>query len=317
MDYVFCVRSISKGAFTGEPGATHFLEVPGNTKLVNPSHKIAKTKWVAKVLEMAKRGVNNGIDTGDVVFFVHGFNVTPEEMLERHRKIKNGLERNGFDGVVVSFDWPSAGSALNYLEDRKDAKFTALKLVDEGISTFAALQRPDCQINLHIVAHSMGSYVVREAFDDADDRPAVAAKSWSVSQMVLVAGDLSASSLTDNNPKSSSMFRHCVRLTNYYSPLDEILTLANVKRVGVSPRVGRVGMPDTAPKKGVDIYCGAYYKEHQDRFDEGVNRSHSWYFDDPTFMQDLTMTIEGRIDRKEFGTRAKTNLGNLALKALV
>jgi esterase/lipase superfamily enzyme len=93
------------------------------------------------------------------------------------RKLRVALRGQGFRGTVIGFDWPSAGQALNYLEDRKDAKATALALVDEGIATFAALQRQDCPIHVHVLAHSMGCYVVREAFDDADDRPAIAARS--------------------------------------------------------------------------------------------------------------------------------------------
>jgi esterase/lipase superfamily enzyme len=53
---------------------------------------------------------------------VHGYNNSQETVLKRQRKLQRGLERNGFDGVVVSFDWPSANNVLNYLEDRRDAK---------------------------------------------------------------------------------------------------------------------------------------------------------------------------------------------------
>ena len=315
MDYVFCVRSIRSGSFSNEPGATHFLEVPEGSASITPGQRITKRNWVKRVQQAAKSGESDGVDIGDIVFYVHGFNNSQNVVLERHRKIRNGLAAHGFKGVVVSFDWPSADSALNYLEDRKDAKATALKLVDEGITTFAALQRPDCRINLHVLAHSMGCYVVREAFDDADDRPAVAGRSWSVSQVMLVAGDLSQSSLNAGNPKSSSLYRHCVRLTNYYNPLDEVLTVANVKRIGVAPRVGRIGLPDNPPEKAVNLYCGEYYKKHKDDFDlDPFSEPHRFYFDDSTFMEDVFHTVAGRLDRHEFPTRLPTTAGNLALK---
>ena len=50
MDYVFAVRSVRKGEFTNEPGATHFLEVPGNATTLRTSHKIKKTDWIKKVV---------------------------------------------------------------------------------------------------------------------------------------------------------------------------------------------------------------------------------------------------------------------------
>jgi esterase/lipase superfamily enzyme len=246
--------------------------------------------------------------------YVHGYNNSQTTMLSRHRKIRKGLEAHGFGGVVVSFDWPSADNALNYLEDRTDAKKTALRLVDEGIASFAALQRPDCRINVHLLAHSMGCYVVREAFDDADDRPAVAARSWSVSQVMLVGADVSAASLADGNPKSSSLYRHCVRLTNYFNPFDNVLSLSNIKRIGVSPRAGRIGLPDRRPEKAVNIYCGDYFDRHKDMLGDHPNVAHSWYFDDAHFLQDVFLTVQGVMDRHEFPTREPHSQGNLALK---
>ena len=49
-------------------------------------------------------------------------------------------------------------------------------LVKHGIHAFAKLQEPACKIDMHVLAHSMGAYVVREAFDDADDTADIAQK---------------------------------------------------------------------------------------------------------------------------------------------
>ncbi|TCO71540.1 alpha/beta hydrolase [Rhodovulum euryhalinum] len=305
MDYVFCVRSVRAGEFGSEPGAA---------AEPSPDHRIGKRDWFAKVQENAISGTFAGHPSGDIVMYVHGYNNSQKTMLARHRKIRKGLEAHGFGGAVVSFDWPSADSTLNYLEDRTDAKKTALKLVDEGIAAFAALQRPDCRINLHLLAHSMGCYVVREAFDDADDRPAVAAHSWSVSQVMLVAADVSAASLEDGNPKSSSLFRHCVRLTNYYNPFDNVLSLSNIKRIGVAPRAGRIGLPGRRPDKAVNIYCGEYFDRHKDMLGDDPSIAHNWYFEDAHFMKDIFFTVQGNLDRHEFPTRLPTTEGNLALR---
>ena len=314
MDYVFSVRGISRGAFGTRVGASSFLAVPEEAPVPLPGHRIPRGAWFTRVQEAAVAGRDGAEPAGDVVVYVHGYNTPQRVMLERLRKLRAGLAAHGFLGVVVAFDWPSAERALNYLEDRKDAKASSIRLVDELISAFAALQRPDCPINVHLLAHSMGCYVLREAFDDADDRPAVAGRSWSVSQVMLVAADVSASSMGLGNPKSSSLYRHCVRLTNYYSPLDEVLSLSNVKRIGVSPRAGRIGLPEARPEKAVNLYCGAYFAEHRARFGEGHAASHSWYFDDPSFLQDVTLTVDGGVDRNELPTRAPTSQGNLGLR---
>lgn len=314
MDYVFTARGIRSGAFASEPGPTRFLCVPDGAKVIDPDHRITKTQWVKDVQNLACPQADTMPGLGNIVIYVHGYNTDPEDTLSRHRKIKARLAALNFNGVVVSFDWPSAGSALNYLEDRTDAKLTALRLVDDGISTFAALQRPDCLINVHIIAHSMGCFVLREAFDDADDRPAVAARSWSVSQVLMIAGDISAGAMATGNPKSSSIYRHCARLTNYYNSFDDVLSLSNVKRIGVAPRLGRVGLPDDVPEKAVNVYCGAYYKEHRDRFPEGVSTAHNWYFDDLTFLEDVFHTLEGKLHREVIPTRGRTDEGNWGLR---
>ncbi len=77
--------------------------------------------------------------------------------------------------MLVSFYWPGDDRALNYLDDSSDAKITALRLVDDCISLLASAQFRGCEYNVRVTAHSTGAYVVREGFDDADDRPGIAA----------------------------------------------------------------------------------------------------------------------------------------------
>jgi esterase/lipase superfamily enzyme len=306
-DHVICVRRIRNGAFDpepSEPGTARFLDVPENASDIAPSHEnTAKKSWTQNVLEAAK-SVPNGKD-GDILFYVHGFNTETRVMLERHRKVKAKLIKAGFKGVVVSFDWPSDNKAINYIEDRWDAKKSALKLVEQGIRRFVDYQQDDCEINLHILAHSMGAYVLREAFDDADDVARIASVSWSVSQVMVISGDVSSRSLGANQSKSSSLYRHTVRLTNYFNPYDDVLKLSNVKRVGVSPRVGRVGLPDNPPEKAVNVNCGAYYRKHEAKFSETKYAGHNWYFDDQKFFDDVCATIKGDIDRHLIPTRAR------------
>ena len=318
MDYIFTVRSIKGGSFSDEPGATHFLAVPEDRDDVRPEQKITKTQWFNAVRDDAEVGTNaaTGQPVGDIVVYIHGFNTSQATMLERHRLVKAGLAAQGFGGAVVSFDWPSADSALNYLEDRSDAKRTARRLVDEGIKTFALMQDQGCELSVHLLAHSMGCYVVREAFDDADDRPRVAATSWSVSQVMFLSADVSASSMASDSDRSSSLYRHAVRVTNYANPYDNVLTLANVKRIGVSPRAGRIGLPELRPRKAVNVDVGPYFNGVRERYDHLTNDAHIWYFHDPKFYEDVAYTISGAIDRDSIPTRTLLN-GKLYLGEVV
>ena len=73
--------------------------------------------------------------TGNVLVFVHGYNNRIDDIMERHNLLQAGLGAAGYQGAIISFDRPCDDSTLNYLEDRRDAKATALRLVDDGTTT--------------------------------------------------------------------------------------------------------------------------------------------------------------------------------------
>ncbi|WP_299891650.1 alpha/beta fold hydrolase [uncultured Ruegeria sp.] len=310
MDYFFSVRGRDGNHYSNKPGGTRYLAIPTNARRPARQHEIRVSDWIQGV--QAEAGANDE-ENGHIVIFVHGFNTEQFEMLERHRKIRSGLEAHGFKGTVISYDWPSDGSVLGYNSDRADARRSADKLFTHGIKRLSRMQTPDCRYNIHVLAHSMGTYLVREAMDYADDDHTTAQHSWTTSQVAFVAADISSKSLGVGNPKSSSLLRRCTRLTCYYSPFDEALSISEVKRVGVSRRLGRVGLPAEHPEKAVNLYCGKFFKDNRADFSDGKSASHSWYFDSPRFYEDLHHTFMGKLDREVIPTRALTDRGNLAL----
>jgi len=310
-DYIISARNVRKGQFGAEPGPTKFLRVPSN-RTPDPSHSIGRKKWVDDVMALGHthQDEHTGEDCGDIAVFVHGYNTSPGGVARRHRQLGKGMAEAGYKGALISFDWPSDDRAINYLEDRSDAKRTALRLVDDCITLLAATQFRGCQINVHVIAHSMGSYVVREAFDDADDRPAVAASNWTVSQVCLVGADVSSASMSATDSRSRSLYRHCTRLTNYQNPYDSVLKLSNVKRAGVAPRAGRRGLPKNPPDKAINVNCGAHFKK---KYAKSGDSGHSWYFGDPDFVADLVATVTGDDDRIVAASRRLDTHGSLHL----
>ncbi len=314
-DYLLSARRVRKQEFEDEPGRTRFLEVPGN-RLPTPAHAVKQAAWVDAVLAQGHTHTNHntGKDCGDIAIFVHGYNNDAKSIMWRHRRLSADLATAGFKGVLVSFDWPSDDRALNYLEDRSDAKNTALRLVDDCISLLASAQFRGCEYNVHVIAHSTGAYVVREGFDDADDRPSIAANNWNVSQICFVGADVSSRSMSASDSKSSSIYRHCTRLTNYQNPYDKVLKLSNVKRVGVAPRVGRSGLPADHPNKAVNVNCGNYFSGKDRKKAAFIGAyDHSWYFGDMVFARDLAATLQGDIDRFFIPGRRKDEHGDLHL----
>jgi esterase/lipase superfamily enzyme len=197
-----------------------------------------------------------------------------------------------------------------------------LQLVTDGIAYLSKEQTPDCTINIHLLGHSTGAYVIREAFDDADDTN-VQNAGWSVSQIIFAAGDVSSGSMSADDSGAKSVYRHCVRLTNYSSRHDEALDISNVKRLGTAPRVGRIGLPDDAPTTAVNIDCTTYYDElakagssitaiDQPNGFVGT-QSHSWYFGNKMFTKDLFCVLIGK-DRTIIPTRDIAPNGKMSLR---
>jgi esterase/lipase superfamily enzyme len=310
-DFVITVRNLKRGNFDSEPGPTRFLKVPEGA-VPAPAHRVARKDWADALVALAKSGADplTGKGCGDITVLVHGYSTSPGKIIARHRQLRADLAQAGYRGQLASFDWPSDDHALNYLEDRVDAKLSALKLVDDGIALLTAQRYRGCEINVHVVAHSMGCYMLREAFDDADDRPAIAASNWNVSQVCFVAADVSRGSMSALDARTRSLYRHCNRLTNYQNPFDAVLKLSDVKRVGVAPRAGRRGLPPDRPDKAVNVDCGAHFSA---RYTASGDNGHSWYFTDPVFIADLVQTLAGNRDREVIAARRIQLDGGLAL----
>lgn len=322
--FVMCARAVEDGVFIAEPGPSLFLLVPEGER-PSPKHAMKKTDQWFKKLRIAatwgKDSRNGELDRGDLLIFVHGYNNDQKIVMDRHAQLKRDLSSVGFKGEILSFDWPSDDKALNYMEDRHDAKKTAMQLVSDGIRALSDQQTPDCTINIHLLGHSTGAYVIREAFDDADDAR-LANNSWAVSQVMFIGGDISSSSMSNGDSSTDSLYRHCARLTNYSNLYDSVLKLSNAKRLGMAPRVGRVGLPDDAPSKAVSIDCTEYFglleSNNEMKSADQVNDKlgtfcHSWHIGNKLFARDLFETLKGDFDRSVIPTRAAGADGKLKL----
>lgn len=318
MNFVITARQLKKGAYSEDPGPSCFLEVQDADSTLDPKRAVDRNTWVRDLIAATPlKKDDTNVERGDVLVFIHGYNNAPDAVLARHRTLQNDLPAFGFQGTIVSFDWPCGDVALAYLEDRHKAKLTAYQLVTDCIELLARMQATaNCKLNVHILAHSTGAYVVREAFDDADDHRGVSSINWTVSQLALIAGDISASSMAQGDADSESTYAHCLRLTNYSNPFDEVLQLSNVKRAGLESRVGRVGLPSNAPGSSLNVNCGEYYQATIPKRNPKTilgAKSHSWYFGDPVFTQDLAETLKGDLDRHAIPTREQLATGQFKL----
>ena len=302
--YVICTRRVRSGFFRNEPGPVAYLEVPDGQD-PTPEHKIAQRAWFNRVRDLADGVADNQIDTaGDVLVFIHGYNNDQAIVIDRHRQLQGDLWKEGFRGLVVSFDWPSASSPVNYLEDRWDASKTAITLVTGCIVHLAARQKADCHTNVHLLGHSTGAYVIREAFYHARKKGVLHRNSWKVSQVGFVGGDIASATLAENDTISHPLFERTLRITNYSNHYDKALKVSNAKRFGLRPRVGRVGVPRRAHPSVVNVDCSPYFRDlnpaSQPRFGKFC---HSWHIGNEIFSRDFAYVLRGGVDRHAIPTR--------------
>ena len=305
--YIVTVRQTSNEQFNNKMGSIRYLIVPDN-EVPTPTHEVALKVWVKAILD-------ENSSTSDVLFFVHGFNVELGAMDLEHRHVKGGLGQL-INCTLVSFDWPSAGETYAYLPDLDTAKRTAILLVNAGIRPLLAAQTEKCKVAIHVLCHSMGAYVVREAFDHADDG-IITGSDWAINQLAIIAGDVEAEDFVDGNKETESLLGHVYRLTNYFNRADEVLQISNAKRFGVKPRVGRIGLPENAPSHTVNVDCTARFRNLDQggfNFISEAKLSHSWYLQDSNFYADLAETIKGAVDRTLIAGRGKTDGKTLTLR---
>ncbi|CAK4066818.1 alpha/beta hydrolase [Vibrio sp. 16] len=331
-NFVICVRNVKgkgeQAKFGNEPGTTRYLEVPDGQSPHPQQHRLTRTEWLERLLVRARTGKHDTIEKspvsgytiGDILIFVHGYNNSITAIMHRHDLLQKRLREVGYKGAIVSFDWPSAQCTLNYAEDRCDAKQTALKLVKDGIVVLAKNQleqdRNHCDIDVHLLGHSTGAYVIREAFYEAKFDRYLQRIKWNVSQIALIGGDIARKSTHRKDGKSQALFEHAIRITNYQNPHDNALKISNIKRLGAAPRVGRVGLDDSAPDNLVNVRVDRHWKqldEDKSAVHPDANWTHSWHFDDKQFARDLLFTLQGDVDRASIETREKID-GELHLK---
>lgn len=310
--YVISARRIKSGKFIGEPGDMRYLRVPWG-KLPSPGHEIKDEAWMRELRDLADGKMDERIeDGGNVLLFVHGYNNSPRDIADRTRWLQQDLSAAGWKGVVAAFDWPSENSTLNYLEDRSDAAATALRLVDSALQLLARGQASGCKTNVHLLGHSTGAYVIVRAIELAlqQNGALYKNKAWGFAQVGFIAADVSARGWTH-----SPILERMDRLTNYQNGYDHVLAVSNAKRLGTSPRAGRVGILGASDRRVVNVDCSEYFAsiKKSGQAKKTGTWAHSWHIGNPVWTLDFAMTLEGRIDRDYLPTRKIVN-GRLVLQ---
>lgn len=165
---------------------------------------------------------------GDLLIFIHGYNVTFEDAARRTAQIAHDLE---FQGVPVFFSWPSQGELLGYVSDRSNSHWTASHLKDFLLKVH---QQSGAQ-SIHLIAHSMGNRAFGTAIQSLATDLAENEKVFN--EVILAAPDVDARVFAKEiAPKLTGLSQH---VTLYASKND--LALKASRAVNGYPRAGDVG----------------------------------------------------------------------------
>src|ERR1700733_9049653 len=144
--FFITVRSVSQNQFSDGLGAIRYLAVPDGA-IPAPSHAIGLRAWITQIMATLLRD-KEGVATGNILFFVHGFNVGMADVDAEQNNIKTGLDGK-FPCTIISFDWPSWTDTFAYLPELDTAKKTAIDLVNAGVKPLLSAQTNDCRVAVH------------------------------------------------------------------------------------------------------------------------------------------------------------------------
>jgi esterase/lipase superfamily enzyme len=182
-------------------------------------------------------GALNSANRREILLYVHGYNTDFAWSMKRTAQIAHDLD---YDGVAMTFAWPSAGSVASYLADLNNADWASRHLAE----TLRMLIRDSGAERIDLIAHSMGSRLLIQALDELA-RGRLATDPPLFGDVIFAAPDV------DSEIFSSAMKRLqplAERFTLYVSANDLALATSR-KLAGDHPRAGESG-------KGMVVIAG-------------------------------------------------------------
>ncbi len=222
----------------------------------------------------------------DTIVFIHGYNVSFHEALTNAARLKRSFSKvRGGPGVnMVLFSWPSDGSMmpfLAYASDRRDAAASGPAFARGLLKLTEFLQgatpMESCNQRIHLVAHSMGNYVLRHTVQQfiaqSQGRPARL-----FDEVLLMAADEDDDAF-EHDFKLKPLPRLAKRVNVYFNNNDRAMSVSD-KTKGNPDRLGDDGprVPRGIPGKVSLIDCTSVV--------DGLVE-HSYYLDSEEVVADM------------------------------
>lgn len=230
----------------------------------------------------------------NTLVFIHGFNVSFVEALRSAALLADHVSIDGEPLNVVLFSWPSDGKLvpyMSYYSDREDARVSGPALARAYLMLYDFLETLKdtdyCNQSLHVLAHSMGNYVLRHGLQALiAKQPRRLVRLFS--EIVMAAPDEDDDAF-EREDKLAKLPNICRRITIYHNRNDRALIVSD--RTKAQPdRLGSDGprLMDMLPKKVVSIDCSRVAKSTSDRV---IGHSYVWACE--PVRNDLLATLRG------------------------
>ena len=176
----------------------------------------------------ATQAFSQAVNGRDVLLYVHGFNESFESAARSAGQLSHALE---FQGRTALFTWPSGGKLFDYAYDRESALWSR----DGFVQSLQALVANPTVGRIHIVAHSMGTFLTLEGLRELRDSQDVYSK---IASVVLASPDVDIDAFEQTVKKLGPLAQ---RMTVIIDPGDKALALSariagGVARAGAADR---------------------------------------------------------------------------------
>jgi esterase/lipase superfamily enzyme len=234
---------------------------------------------------MALRKKVDASPNRQLMLFVHGYSATFRDAARRTAQMAYDMN---YQGPAMFFSWPAGSDQeaiqerANYLKDLRRAEESDEELITviESISRWSGAKR------VHLVAHSMGNFILTEALKTIDDRNGRKGNPPRIfDQVVMAAPDLDAKGFVRSSGKRLQGFSR--RITVYASRQDKALKLSKSVN-GFEP----LGLLNEFSRQGAEAKL--YELVDASTAESGwFDSGHIYYGDMPEMLVDLAFVFRG------------------------
>ncbi len=224
----------------------------------------------------------------DSLVFIHGFNVSFSEAIESAAKMAEKYAEKGYKPNVFVFSWPSDGKTTNYFNDRHDAEASGYAFARGLIklSSFFKDCKPNevCNQKVHLIAHSMGNYVLTHALQQAQKIPDAPSLTRIFDEIILTAADEDNDAF-EHDYKLAKLPHLAQRITIYFNSGDLALKISDVAK-GNPDRLGHDG-----PNKPHEVSAKIVLVDASSVV--GGIAEHSYHQEEDIVIKDIVAVLKG------------------------